>query len=95
MWYAMSPMVRDNYIKKFSRCPIPVNAHLPPNRYFGSIPEKMSKRIGSFLESSSRNKDIARSDFIPPGASNMMGVQFKLTTFAKLDPLQLVQVISP
>ncbi len=59
----MSPMVRESYSKKFSRCPIPVNAHLPPNRYFGSIPEKMSARIGSFLEISSGisgSKDIVR-----------------------------------
>ena len=35
--------------KKFSRCPDPVNAHLRPDCHFGSIPEKLSQQVASFV----------------------------------------------
>ena len=43
-------MVRESQWKKFSDCPVPVNAHLNPDRHFGAIPSKMSQRIKTFMK---------------------------------------------
>lgn len=48
-WRNMSPMARQGFRKTVSREPIPVNAHLRPDRHFGSISHKMSQTIQSFL----------------------------------------------
>ena len=50
LWYGMSPMARDSIWRKYSYCPIPVNAQLNPDRHFGSISEKMAQKIKIFME---------------------------------------------
>ena len=48
-WWRISPMARQGFRENFSREPIPVNAHLRPDRHFGSISQKMLQSIQAFV----------------------------------------------
>ena len=44
-----------SYNKKFSRSPDPINAHLSPDRHFGSVSEQLSQHIDAFIDSNAHS----------------------------------------
>ena len=53
-WLSATPCL-PSLSKKFSQCPDPVNAHLRPDCHFGSIPEKLSQQVSSFVAKNPRD----------------------------------------